>query len=157
MTSPCDVRKLLRLLLSSLFLLVVGHSPLVTVLSAQGGGPPGAIVYTLAIDPANPSTLYAGTTLGRVFKSTNGGASWSGSSTSLGFQDVLVLAIDPSDPETIYAGAEFDGVWKSTDGGASWTKEITGMGILSVSSVSALVIDPTCSPSELVGQIGSNC
>jgi hypothetical protein len=31
----------------------------------------------LAIDPANPSTIYAGDGLGKgIFKSTNGGVSW---------------------------------------------------------------------------------
>ena len=34
-------------------------------------------VYDLAIDPAMPTTLYAGTWGGGVFKSTNGGANWS--------------------------------------------------------------------------------
>ena len=31
----------------------------------------------LAINPTSPSTVYAGTDAGGVFKSTNGGASWS--------------------------------------------------------------------------------
>ncbi|WP_347244981.1 hypothetical protein, partial [Thermogutta sp.] len=40
-------------------------------------GPEGGSIYALAIDPATPGTLYAGTYGGGVFKSTNGGASWS--------------------------------------------------------------------------------
>ena len=38
-------------------------------------GPDGGGVRALAIDPQNPSTVYAVTFAG-VFKSTNGGASW---------------------------------------------------------------------------------
>ncbi len=41
----------------------------------QGGGPPGGAVLTMAIDPVNHNTLYAGTNSG-VFKTTNGGDSW---------------------------------------------------------------------------------
>src|SRR5438105_1975446 len=38
-------------------------------------GPEGGDVRALAIDPQTPTTLYAGT-LNGVFKSTDGGASW---------------------------------------------------------------------------------
>lgn len=39
------------------------------------GGPYGAFVNVLAVDPSAPSTLYAGT-YGGVFKSTDGGGTW---------------------------------------------------------------------------------
>jgi hypothetical protein len=44
---------------------------------AHGGvwtstGPRGGIVRSLAVDPTSPSTVYAGTSSGGVFKSTNG-------------------------------------------------------------------------------------
>jgi len=40
-------------------------------------------VYALAIDPATPSTLYAGSGGGGVFRSLNGGSSWSAVNTGL--------------------------------------------------------------------------
>ncbi|MGQ9568633.1 MAG: hypothetical protein ACUVWW_11370, partial [Anaerolineae bacterium] len=43
-------------------------------------GPEGGTIYALAIDPATPTTLYAGT-WGGVFKSTNGGGNWSAVNT----------------------------------------------------------------------------
>ncbi len=46
-------------------------------------GPEGGVIYALAIDPATPSTLYAGTDGGGVFKSTNGGGNWSAFNTGL--------------------------------------------------------------------------
>src|SRR5262245_12299942 len=59
---------------------------------AQGGintwttnGPEGGLVKTLAIDPTTPSTLYAATYAGGVFKSTNSGGSWSAVNTGLVF------------------------------------------------------------------------
>ena len=36
----------------------------------------GGRAYSLAIDPINTQTIYAGTWYGGVFKSTDGGASW---------------------------------------------------------------------------------
>jgi photosystem II stability/assembly factor-like uncharacterized protein len=44
-------------------------------------GPDGGLIRALAVDPQDPSTVYAGTH-GGVFKTTNGGTTW-GSSGSL--------------------------------------------------------------------------
>src|SRR5262245_18671171 len=41
-----------------------------------GTGPEGGTISNLAIDPAVPSTMYAGGDAG-IFRSTNGGRSWS--------------------------------------------------------------------------------
>ncbi len=51
--------------------------------SAVNTGLTNTDVYALAIDPATPSTLYAGTVSDGVFKSTNGGAVWSAVNTGL--------------------------------------------------------------------------
>ena len=69
----------------------------------------------LAIDPSAPATLYAGTG-GGVFKSTNGGGSWTAINAGLITSSVHALAIDPSAPATLYAGTS-GGVFKSTNGG----------------------------------------
>src|SRR5204862_3823027 len=66
-------------------------------------GPEGGYVQTLAIDPASPATLYAGTSGGGVFKSTNAGESWTASNTGLTSHFVAALAIDPPAPTTPYA------------------------------------------------------
>src|ERR1019366_3282259 len=68
----------------------------------QSGGPPGAIIQALAIDPFTPSTLYAGT-YGGVLKSTNGGASWTAVNSGLTTTTVNARAIDPSTPAALYA------------------------------------------------------
>ena len=81
----------------------------------------------LAIDPANPATLYAGTGDG-AFKSTDGAASWRAMNSGLTKSvDVLALAISPNNPTTIYAGALADGVFKSTDAGVSWRAMNSGL------------------------------
>jgi hypothetical protein len=97
-----------------------------------------ANVYTLAIDPATPATLYAGTNDG-VFKSTNGGGIWSAINTGLTSLNVQDLAIDPATPATLYAGTTAGGVFKSVDGGERWNPANTG---LTNVSVQALAIDP---------------
>ena len=78
--------------------------------SPSSTGLGGTTISALAIDPATPSTLYAGTYRG-VFKSTNGGGSWSAINTSLTNPDVRTLAIDPATPSTLYAGTAGGGVF----------------------------------------------
>lgn len=74
-------------------------------------GPEGGRVYSLAIDPATSSTLYAGTWGGGVFRSTNGGATWHAFNTGLTRSYVYALAIDRTTPSTPYAGTDGGGVF----------------------------------------------
>jgi uncharacterized protein (TIGR03437 family) len=109
---------------------------------AQGDAFLGRVsVRSLAIDPSTPATLYAGTVNAGVFKSTNGGTSWTAVNTGLGNAWVTALAIDPSTPATLYAGIQGSGVYKSTNGGTSWTASNTGG--LTGAYVMALAIDPS--------------
>jgi photosystem II stability/assembly factor-like uncharacterized protein len=108
-------------------------------------------VDSLAIDPTNNSTLYAGTTSG-VFKSTDGGATWISPGQQFG---VAAVAIDPVYPSIVYAAGnqpfpevgslpQFGGLFKSTDGGVTWTAMINGLASLidSGASITALAISP---------------
>jgi photosystem II stability/assembly factor-like uncharacterized protein len=92
------------------------------------------LVGSLAINPKAPTTIYAATG-GGVFKSSDGGESWS-KITELGDS---ALAIDPQMPAVLYAGTGNSGVFKSTDGGESWSAFNTGLTNL---DVNALAIDP---------------
>src|SRR5258705_12198948 len=68
-------------------------------------------IPALAIDRRTPTTLYAGTDGGGgVFKSTDGGESWSVS--GLAYIDALV--IDPLTPTTLHAGIGSSGTYEST-------------------------------------------
>ncbi len=111
-------------------------------------------VLSLAIDPATPSTVYAGTG-GGVFKTTNGGASWAAANTGLTTNPIVFslevnsLAIDPATPSTVYAGT-VGGVFKTTNGGANWAAANTG---LPNPFVNSLTIDPA-TPSTVYASTG---
>ncbi|MFN8008572.1 MAG: IPT/TIG domain-containing protein [Terriglobia bacterium] len=100
-------------------------------------GPPGA-VNAIAIDPQTPTTQYAGTS-GGVFKSIDGGGSWSTANAGLPISFVLALVIDPQTPAIVYVGLDSGGVFKSSNGGRTWAPINNG---LPDSSVLALAIDP---------------
>jgi photosystem II stability/assembly factor-like uncharacterized protein len=107
-------------------------------------------VWSLATDPLTPSTLYAGTHRGGVFKSSNGGGSWAAMNSGLTNAIVSALAIEPQTPAILYAATN-GGVFKSSNGGGTWTAMNSGL----TSIVSALAIDPK-TPSTLYArtQIG---
>ena len=115
----------------------------------------------LAIDPTTPATLYAGAwnpgdyfNSGGVFKSTNGGNSWTGFNSGVTAADVQALAIDPATPGTLYAGTigsyvAANSVFKSTNAGTSWTAASSGLP--AYTDVNALAIDPSTPTTLYVG------
>jgi photosystem II stability/assembly factor-like uncharacterized protein len=113
--------------------------------SADGGatwqvvGPEGKRVVTVALDPHNAETVYAGTDdPGGLFKSSDGAASWR--ATGYEGRHLGSVVVDPHDSETLYVGTWDAGLFKSTDGGASW--DALGVGNY------GLAIDPV-NPSTL--------
>ena len=102
-------------------------------------GPGGGIVFTLAIDPATPATLYAGIGRGGLFKSTDGGGNWSVANIGLTTPDILTCSrLIPKTPAALYAGTSA-GVFKSTNGGGNWSTVNTG---LTVTDIYTLAVDP---------------
>lgn len=82
----------------------------------------------IAIDPNNPSIIYAGSSsYGSVYKgiakSTNGGSSWTSVSNGIGTAWIKRIAVDPVDGNMVYAvgGVGSTGIVRSTDGGQQWT------------------------------------
>ncbi|MGB7922397.1 MAG: SBBP repeat-containing protein [Pyrinomonadaceae bacterium] len=75
----------------------------------NAGLPSSPTVNTLSIDPAHPSTVYAGTSAG-LFKSTNGGTNWNANANGLTNKVINAIAIDPLNTANVYvvthSGAE---------------------------------------------------
>ena len=97
--------------------------------AAANAGIATSDISGLAVDPVGSDTVYAaleGCSAGcaapaGVYKSTNGGISWT--SASAGLVDdlqVVALAIDPGNPRVLYAATRFNGLFKTTDGGDHW-------------------------------------
>jgi hypothetical protein len=68
-------------------------------------------VYALAIDPANPTTLFAGVYGGGVFKFSVSSGTWTPSNAGLTNLMVMALAIDPIHPNSLYVGTYNGGVY----------------------------------------------
>ncbi len=114
-------------------------------------------MQSLAIDPINSATLYAGTDRG-ISKSTDGGLTWANTGPEFtGWLRYLFLpiAIDPNEPNTVYAapgrgtgclwGSECaeekekrSSVFKTTDGGGTWARPARFSGDV----VAAITTDP---------------
>lgn len=75
----------------------------------------------LVVDWFNPTTLYAGSSEGDIFKSQDAGLSWATSKRVEG-SPITDMAMDPRDSRLLYAATLGNGVWKTADGGVSWTQ-----------------------------------
>lgn len=83
-------------------------------------GPGHSFVLAVAVDPAQPQTVWAAMTFGGVQRSTNGGVSWSAVGGNVPFA-VSGIAFHPTSPSVVLLLA-MDGVHRTTDGGATWGK-----------------------------------
>ncbi|HKP82310.1 MAG TPA: Ig-like domain-containing protein [Pyrinomonadaceae bacterium] len=108
-------------------------------------------------DPTNPSNVWAtisnfngtpnanGTSAGHVFRSTDGGATWTladgtqtpGNVNAIPDIPVHCVVIDPNDSQRIYVGTDL-GVFVSLDNGQNWATETTGFSNTVVESLSAV-------------------
>ena len=92
-------------------------------------------VTSIAIDPTDPNTVYITGAQGGVWKTTDGGNTWTPLTDDLSSLASGYITIDPTNNLTLYYGTgelHFcgdcyfgDGLFKSTDGGESWTKIAT--------------------------------
>jgi Fibronectin type III domain/Repeat of unknown function (DUF346) len=89
-------------------------------------------VTSLAVDPTLPTTVYAGTAGGGVWKTTDSGANWAPTTDGQVSGGIGAIAIDPTNHLIVYAATGEDnacidicspsrGVLKTSDGGASWS------------------------------------
>ncbi len=110
----------------------------------------GGRITDIALHPTDQDIIYAGTSVGGIFKTTDGGQNWEVVFEEEGGLSIGNLALAPSDPNTLYAGsgeangsavsgAFFgDGVYKTTDGGESWAF----VGLENTQHIGRIVVDP---------------
>src|SRR5262245_59741580 len=96
----------------------------------------------------DPKTFYVGGADGGIWKTTNGGITFTGIFENQPTYSIGAIALAPSDPNVIWVGtgegdprnsASFgDGVYRSTDGGESWKH----LGLADSEKIKRIVVDP---------------
>ena len=85
-------------------------------------GPPWAFVFAVEVDPQDPRTVYTALGEGQgVFRSDDGGLSWTPKSVGLTNRNVMDIAVSRHDG-TVLAGTR-NGLWVSKDRGDTWSSK----------------------------------
>ncbi|MDX2033589.1 MAG: glycosyl hydrolase, partial [Blastocatellia bacterium] len=105
-------------------------------------------VVDFAVDPNNRAKYFAAVASGGVWKTINGGTTWTPVFDNYGSFSIGDLALDPKDPNVLWVGtgennsqrsvAYGDGVYKSEDGGRSFRK----VGLDKSEHIGRIAIDP---------------
>jgi photosystem II stability/assembly factor-like uncharacterized protein len=106
----------------------------------------GLQTWSILLSPADPDVILVGTCPSRLFRSADGGRTWTEPPVRMA-QDcprimhtrVTTLTAEPADPATVWAGVEIDGLYRSRDAGQTW--QAVGSG-LSSRDIHALAILP---------------
>lgn len=112
-------------------------------------------INSIAVNPNNPNIIYIAAATGGVWKTTDGGASWTPKTDTQCSLAMGSVVLDPANPNIVYAGTgeqNFSadsfygcGVLRSSDGGNTWTR--LGGGIFSTATggatISRVLVDPS--------------
>jgi photosystem II stability/assembly factor-like uncharacterized protein len=123
----------------------------------------GGRVADIVGDPANANKFYVGAASGGVWKTLDGGATFTPIFDNQGSLSTGALAIDPRDSNILYVGTgeaspgggsvtyPGDGVWKTTDGGATWQH----LGLEQTVTIGRIVVDPRTPSNVFVAATGN--
>ena len=108
----------------------------------------------------DPLLYFIGSAGAGVWKTTNGGATWSPMFDKQSVSSIGAVAIDPKNNDVVWAGtgetnprndvSYGDGIYKSIDGGKTWNH----MGLRETMQISAVAIDPRKTDTVVVGAMG---
>lgn len=100
-------------------------------------------IVVIQLHPNNPDIIYAATN-DYIYKTRDGGQTWTNLTKGMSYSRVIAMAIDPVYPATVYAGTKGDAVYKSHDGGQRWSSMRSGLDDVTISSVvNQFLFDPT--------------
>ncbi|MFB6192502.1 MAG: WD40/YVTN/BNR-like repeat-containing protein [Haloarculaceae archaeon] len=108
--------------------------------TARRRGTDGISVMSVAVDPADPDVVWAGTEPSALFRSADGGESWERvegitdlpSAGEWSFpprpytHHVRWIEVDPADRDRVYAGIEAGALLVTPDGGETWIERPPG-------------------------------
>jgi hypothetical protein len=123
----------------------------------------GGRVTDVVGDPANANKFYVGSASGGVWKTTDGGVTFTPIFDGQGTLAIGALALDPRDSNILYVGTgeanpgggsvtqPGDGVWKTTDGGTTWQH----LGLDLTVEIGRIVVDPRNPNNLFVAAMGN--
>ncbi|MCK9403505.1 MAG: hypothetical protein M0Q26_08905 [Chitinophagaceae bacterium] len=126
-------------------------------------GPAGMSGRVTSIDAVwtNPDHIFLGTASGGVWKTENGGASWTPVFDEQPIQNIGSIAITQSNPSVVWAGTGEgnprnsvslgEGIYKSLDGGKTWKC----MGLQKTRNIHRILIDPNNPDVVYAGVMGN--
>ena len=108
----------------------------------------GGRISSIAVHPVNPGIMYVGVASGGVFKTDNGGATWTPIFDKQSSYSIGTVVLDQRQPNTVWVGtgennsqrsvAYGDGVYRSDDAGKNWKR----MGLEKSEHIARILIDP---------------
>jgi photosystem II stability/assembly factor-like uncharacterized protein len=120
----------------------------------------GGRIDDFAVVESDPDTVYAATASGGIWKTTNGGTTWTPIFEHETTSSIGAIAVAQSSPDTIWVGtgeannrqsASWGyGVFKSTDAGKTWQH----MGLEGTQAIGRIVIDPRDANTVYVAALG---
>jgi photosystem II stability/assembly factor-like uncharacterized protein len=103
---------------------------------------PNQAAGLLAMDPQDPQMLYVGQSGGGVYKSLDGGISWSPSNVGIEQLSIRALDINPKHPAIVYVGDNDGNIFKSTDSGTTWSPASSGLTATRISDLAINAQNP---------------
>jgi len=120
----------------------------------------GGRSVTAAGSASRHDEYWMGTTGGGVFKSTDGGHTWTAATDRYFGGTIGSIAVSASNPDIVYVGtgeypvrgnvSHGDGVFKTTDAGRTWTS----LGLAATQQISRVVVHPANPDIAYVGALG---
>lgn len=123
----------------------------------------GGRVKSIVVHPNDPDIVYIGAAAGGVWKTTDGGSTWTPLFDKENAISFGALAIDPNNPDIVYAGTGESvmgnnniylgsGMYKTTDAGATWNL----IGLANVGAFSKVYVHPKNSNLIIAGATSRN-